>query len=155
MKKGHLLLLLNLLIISCNGPTKKEIDKEFYKDKGSLDMGRIPLIKPFEVVNNEKDNWILRADDDSVLFTIPGVKEIRVINQKILIHSFNTTVNYVPVKEGWFVITPKTLSSNGFVNHQNYLELLYHEGFHQEPKLYDINLIFNYFDKNDTITWNY
>ena len=143
-----------ILIASCNAPTKEEIDKGFYKDKGALDMGRIPLIKPFEAVTTENNNWILRADDDSVLFTVPGAREVRVIHQEILVHSLNTIINYAPAKEGWFVIIPKTHFSKGFATHKEYLDQLRHEGFNKEPLLYDINKIFSYFDKNDTVTWD-
>jgi hypothetical protein len=154
MKKYIVIPLLSILFVSCNAPTKEEREREFYTDKGSFDMGRIPLIKPFEVVTTEHSNWILQATDDTTgYFTVDGVKEVRVVNQFILVHSLNTTLNGARAKEGWFVIIPKTHFSKGFATHQEYLDLLHYEGFSEEPALYKINTVFEYFDKHDTITW--
>lgn len=152
--KKYLFILLGIFIVSCNTSTKKGRDDEFYTDKGSFDMGRFPLIKPFELNVTDGDNWLLSANKDStVLFTIDGVKGIRVFNHFILAHAVNTTINYARAKEGWFVIIPKSHFSKGVATHQEYLNLLYQVGLNKEPDLYKPNDVFDYFDKHDTINW--
>ncbi len=145
-----------LLIVSCNNFTSsKHQDDDFYTDKGSFDMARIPLIKPYEATTPSTNvNWVISSiDTNSVPITIDGTKEIKVTKGLILIHSINTTLNYQPVKEAWFIILPKKRIIRGFSKHKDYLGLLDSSGIKNEPKLYQIGKVFNYFDMNDTINW--
>jgi hypothetical protein len=118
-------------------------------------MGRIPLVKPYEATTSATlVNWIVESTDTtSVPLTIPGTKEIAVVKDIIFLHSTNTVLNYQSVKEGWFVIIPKSQSVKGFDTHQEYLKYVHGMGLQKEPKLYDIGKVFNYFDMNDHIDW--
>jgi hypothetical protein len=118
-------------------------------------MARIPLIKPYEATTSATTvNWVVESTDTtSVLLTIPGTKEIVVVKDMIFLHSTNTLLNYQPVKESWFVIASKSHSVKGFETHQSYLKYVHSMGFANEPKLYAISKVFDYFDRNDRIDW--
>lgn len=157
--KTTIIILVALLSISCQSSIKKRSGDGFYTDKLTdnddiFGVPRIPLIKPLEVVEGQRDKWLLTDNGLGLIGGINGVKEISVINNKfILVHSLNTTVENNPAKEGWFVIIPQTRTLKEFVSHQQYLDLLHKEGFSKEPKLYDVDDVIGYFDDHDTIPW--
>jgi hypothetical protein len=149
--------MLPLYMLSCSSPNNKhsKVD-EFYTDKGDFDMGRIPLIKPYEATTpaTGNPNWIVASiDTNSVPVTMDGTKEVRVANNMILLHCVNTTLNYQPVKEAWFVIIPRKQIIKSFETHMGYQDYLNSQGFKKEPKLYAIGRVFRYFDNNDYINW--
>jgi len=91
-----------LCIIACNEPSKGLKQDYFYTDKGSFDMGRIPLIKPYEATTSATIvNWIVESTDTtSISLTIPGTKGITVVKGMIFLHATNTILNYQLIKEG-------------------------------------------------------
>jgi hypothetical protein len=141
---------------ACNAPNSKSSSDDFYLNKGGFDIGRIPLIKPYEATTpSTLPNWIVASvDTNSVPLTIPGTKEIRVLDSLIFVHSINTTLNYQSIKEAWFVIIPKKKLVKGFETHKKYLDFIKGLGLKKEPKLINIGRVFNIFDQNDTLNWN-
>lgn len=148
-------LLLLIIAYSCNAPNSKSVSDNFYIDKGGFDLARIPLIKPYEATTpSTNPNWIVASiDTNSIPITIAGTKEVRVLDSLILVHSINTTLNYQPVKEAWFVIIPKKQLVKGFETHEIYLDFIRGLGLKQEPELINIGRVFNNFDSNDTLDW--
>jgi hypothetical protein len=152
-----LIVLFCLCIASCESTSSGKLSADpFYTDKGDFDMARIPPIKPYEatVPATGSNDWIVASVDTNDLpLTIPGTKEVTVIDTLILLHSLNTTLDYQPVKEAWFVLIPNRRLVKGFNTHGKYLGFIKKLGLRVEPKLYNIGKVFNYFDSNDTLDW--
>jgi hypothetical protein len=144
-------------LTSCKQNSSRNASSDsFYTDKGSFDMARIPLIKPYEATTPSTNvNWIVASiDTNDIPVTIEGTKELNITHGMILIHSVNTTLNYQPVKEAWFIIFPKKRHIKGFESHKKYTDLLKQLGLINEPKLYSLGKVFNYFDSHGKVNWN-
>lgn len=144
-----------LLIVACSCNHTNFKGDDFYLDKGGFDMARIPLIKPYQATTpSTNPNWIVASvDTNSVPLTIPGTREVKVLDSLILVHSVNTTLNYQPVKEAWFVIIPKKDLLKGFESHENYVAYILRLGLKHEPQLINMERVFSHFDDNDTLDW--
>jgi len=145
-----LFLFVVLNVFACkSGNTEK-----FYTDKGEWDTARIPLLKPYEAINvNKEDGWCMN------LFAIDGdtgfdnIKRITVVNGIIITYSENSILDGVDVKQSWHVIIPGKKLEKGFNYYAGYLKYLSALGLKEEPHLHDINLVAKYFEENDSIDW--
>ncbi|QHS54791.1 hypothetical protein GWR56_04230 [Mucilaginibacter sp. 14171R-50] len=158
MKRKIIQLPVLLCVMLCQSAcTDKQPDvDEFYTQKGGFDFARIPLIKPYEAVVPATGNeyWLIHSVTDTLLFSIPGVKQLSVSDNKmIFVHGVNTAINYQNVKEGWFVLMPAKNLVKAFLKHENYLNWLHDHGIEKEPHLIDPDNIYRYFKNHDTIDW--
>lgn len=155
--KTILLLLVSLCFVSCNGLVdKKQNGDSFYTDKGDFDMGRFPLIKPWEatVPSPGHNDWIVASiDTNDMPFTVLGSKQIRVVDSIIFIHAIETIINFQDAKEGWFIIIPKHHLAKAFTTHQAYASYVDSLKLKREPELYNPDNVFTYFDKHNYINW--
>jgi len=137
--KKILIILLSLFIVSCHETVdQKQKANKFDTDKGDFDMGRFPLIKPWEATAPGHSGCIVSSiDTNSVPVTIPGTKQVRVVDSVIYVHAVNTDLNYQQVKEGWFIIIPKKHLFKGFKTHWEYLACMNSLKLKKEPELYN------------------
>jgi len=136
-----------------NSKNGKQSD-EFYTDKGGMDWGRVPLIKPYEIVSLREGNWGTRSVDTSdVALSMPGVRSVNVVDSFIFISGEKTILNGQEVEAAWFVINSKNHNVLGFKDHKDYLNHLYFIGIDNEPKLLDVREVSQYFLKHDTVDW--
>ncbi|WCT12059.1 hypothetical protein [Mucilaginibacter jinjuensis] len=148
----YIIILIN--VFACNQGSGKKVD-DFYTNKGGFDLARIPLVKPYEATTpSTKPNWIITSiDTNDIPAPVNGIEDIRVIKGIILAHGKNTTVNYKPAKDAWFIIVPTKRLVAGFRKHGDYVGSLKNLGFEKEPDLFKIIKVFKYFDCNDHINW--
>lgn len=136
-----------------NSKNGKQSD-EFYTDKGGMDWGRVPLIKPYEIVALREGEWGARSVDTTDMpLSMPGVRTVNVVDSLILIFGKKTILNAQEVDAAWFVINAKNHKVSGFKDHQDYLNYLDSIGIRKEPKLLDAGEVSQYFLKNDTVDW--
>lgn len=139
--KQHIFLLITILsIVGCGSNSKngKQSD-EFYTDKGGIDLWRVPLIKPYEIVTLREGDWGARSVDTfDVPLSMPGVRTVNVVDSVIFIFGTKTILNGQEVEAAWFVIKSKNHKVWGFKDHQNYLNHIHSIGIGNEPKLLDV-----------------
>ncbi|RBQ02711.1 hypothetical protein DRW42_25540 [Pedobacter miscanthi] len=76
-----------------NSKNSKQSD-EFYTDKGGMDWGRVPIIKPYEIVTLRPGNWGVRSVDASdVRLSIPGVRSVNDVDSIIFISGEKMILN--------------------------------------------------------------
>ncbi|MCQ6957257.1 sigma-70 non-essential region-containing protein [Mucilaginibacter aquariorum] len=156
--KQVVFLIICFYLASCEGGAggKKSALDEFYTDKGSYDMARIPLIKPYEAVvpATGDHDWLIHSVTDSVLFTIPGVKGIKVLNDRVILaYGVNTLINYQDAGEGWFILIPRDNFIKIFTKHEEYINWLDCHGIKKEPSLYEPIRVYDYFKFHETVDW--
>lgn len=126
----------------------------FYTEKGGWDNGRIPLLKPYEaIMDNKKLGWGIGLDGADGDTGFGNIKSVNVVDSVILIYSKNSILHGIEVKQSWHVIVPSKGIEKGFDKHQDYTNYLNKLGFNQEPKLYNIENVASYFDKHDIVDW--
>ena len=155
MKKVIILLLISAFLFSCNQRRKNQRPMDdFYINKGDFSLSRFPLIKPYEIATVVTSNeWIIHSVDyNETLGTVPGTKQINVVDSVIFAHSKNTILDGQPTSEAWFIIIPKHHILRGFKNHSEYLDYI-KSIKSKEPKMYDVGEVFSYFDSKDTLDW--
>ncbi|MEO3404026.1 hypothetical protein AAFN85_08995 [Mucilaginibacter sp. CAU 1740] len=144
-----------LLLISCSNSSKPHTDP-FYTDKSDFDMSRVPLVKPYLVINiPPSNNWIIQTEDTDTSFcmgTIPGTKYINLVDSAIFAYSKNTIIDGQAAKEGWFVVVPQKHILRGFKTRKEYLNYLDTIKL-KDPKMYRIEEVFHYFVDNDALDW--
>jgi len=146
--------LIGLSLFSCDGKkTKKDY---YYTDHGDWDDVRFPLIKPYEALCvNGSDDWIVQLTQDSEgLFSAPGTRKINIVNGAIFLYSTKTFLNHAKAPEAWFVLIPKKHIEKRFATHNEYLAYLHQISIQNEPKLYNMDEVLQYFGDHDTIDWN-
>ena len=127
----------------------------FYTEKGGWDYGRIPLLKPYEaIIDNKNLGWSLGLNGEDGDTGFGNIKLVNVVDSVILIYSTNSILHGVDVKQSWHIIIPSNKVEKGFDSHQKYLDYLKLLGITHEPPLHDIEAISEYFDKYDIIDWN-
>ncbi|GGH14911.1 hypothetical protein FAZ19_07060 [Sphingobacterium alkalisoli] len=157
---GHFLRVSGLLLLlaslsGCRQDGKHKVD-EFYTEKGEWDSARIPFIKPYEaVIVDEKYGWgmnLMALDGGTFSFT--NIRKANIDNGFILVHTGNTLMLGVEVKESWWIVSPSLKIEKGFTDHPQYLAYLKKLGFKNEPKLHTIDVIANYYEDHDTMDWS-
>ncbi|MEO7211170.1 hypothetical protein [Mucilaginibacter sp.] len=126
----------------------------FYTEKGDGDMGRLPLIKPYEVLSTTTDmGWCIALKGKYSGIGFCNVKKVTVLDTVILLYTGNTILYNRNVKQSWHVIIPKNDFDKGFDNHTDYLNFLTSMAIKPEPNLYNIDLVASYFDEYEFIDW--
>ena len=157
MKIRHLILLSLLFFVSLFQTSCKNkhpnVDK-FYTEKGDGDMGRLPLLKPYEAELAVKDyGWCISLKGQYAGIGICNVKKVTVLDSVILLSTGYSILDGQYVKESWHIIKPKQDFEKGFATHQLYFDYLKKHGMAREPRLHDIDSIASYFDDNDYVDW--
>lgn len=137
---------------ACNN--KNDSVDTFYTEKGGWDNGRIPLLKPYEaIIDNKELGWGIGLEGLDGDTGFGNIKSVNVIDSVILIYSENSILHGIDVKQSWHVIIPSKRIEKGFSKKLDYTNYLNELGLAQEPKLYDIEIVAGYFDKYDDIDW--
>jgi len=99
--------------MACRGENKAKFntvkEKQFYTDFEGWEYIRIPLIIPYEVLSESKnDDWYLNlVEVCDFYYSIQQIDKISVLDTIILIHSSSTHQVSVKMKpKEWFVIIP-------------------------------------------------
>jgi hypothetical protein len=149
-----------LLVITCltsckSSSTKNKGSDEFYTDQGGFDYIRIPFIKPYEAIYTVGGKeWIMSLEQALFDMSVSGIKNARIINNNIIIlYSTNTLLNASKAKESWYVIIVSKHIEKGFGTHQEFIKYLNQNGIKDEPKLFDMDKIYDYFKEHETIDW--
>jgi len=151
-----LIISLSILSASCWRTSDKKVNVDkFYTQKGEWDSGRIPLIKPYEAVITSKEfGWFINLDGKDGDTGLPNISKVAVKRGVIYLYNINTILHGIDVKQSWHVIIPDKQIEKGFATHQEYSEYLSNIGIKEEPQLYDIKSVADYFENHDVIDWN-
>ena len=141
-----------IICVACNNK-HSNIDK-FYTDKGDGDIGRIPLLKPYEAEIVTKDyGWCISLKGKYSGIGFCNVKKVNVIDSVVFVYTGNTILNGMDVKNSWHIIIPKNDFEKGFSSNVDYLSYLKEIGIKSAPRLHNIDSIANYFDEHNFIDW--
>lgn len=144
---------LMILLWGCNdNQNHNNMEDEFYSKKNSSwDASRIPLIKPYEMLElNGSDEWIMNLVETPG--SVSNIKEINVLQNVIFIHSGETYCNNKKVQEAWFIIIPEKHIERGFEKKEDYDKYLSSLQLN-EPKLYNVEKASEDFNKRKGIDW--
>lgn len=154
MEKVSILLFGFLSLLACKN--KHPHADPFYTDKREYDMSRYPLIKPYEMITAIPSNdWMIQpesTDTSEFIGNVTGTKNVNVVDSVIFAYSKNTIIEGQIAYEGWFVVIPKHGILREFKLKKDYLKYLDSIKV-KSPKMYDVEEVFHYFDKNDTLDW--
>lgn len=144
-----------VLLVSCLHTSNKKLKVDiFYTEKGDGDMGRIPLLKPYEAVIATKDyGWCISLHGKYSGIGFCNIKKVAVLDTVLLVSTGNTILNGADVKESWHIIIPKNDFDKGFDNYRDYIAYLNTLGMKTEPMLYNIDSVASYFNDHDVIDW--
>lgn len=143
------------ITISCNYNRNKyqsiNID-DFYTRSTSWDYIRIPLVKPFELVNLKgNEGWIINTSlweyhkgDISAVDSIQCNDTMIAGHAKEYIDFENEKFN---TPELWFVINFKTKKIHSFLNYNDFQEIK------EANNLMPVDSIYSYFIKEKTLSW--
>jgi hypothetical protein len=156
MKQPGLIVLIILMIQACSDRP----GDPFYTHKGEFDMSRFPMIKPYEAITmipQGEEGWsicVTENDTTAAPFagSIPGVKGLNVIDSTIFAYGKNTIIQGQAVKEGWFVLVPRSGTFHEFKTRNKYLQYLSSIGV-KPPKLFDPNDVLQHYFAKDTLDW--
>jgi hypothetical protein len=153
--KSIVVILISLTIFSC-GNKKQNVD-EYYTDHGDWDSVRFPIVKPYEAIClNGSHDWIVQTLQDSEsFFSAPSTRKMNVVNKVIFLYATNTLLDGQKAKEAWFILIPGKHLEKGFATHREYVNYLRSIGVDNEPKLYDMDQVSQYFGSHDTIDWKH
>jgi hypothetical protein len=128
----------------------------FYNNRGEWDDVELPLIKPYKLVKlNGNKEWVMNLEEWTFSISLGDVKEINVVNDLILVHSYKTALITDTIsKEVWVVIVPKKKQEIGFLKYREYLAYLNKIGLKNELKLHNVEDVAKYAGKNQVIKWN-
>ena len=110
-------------------------EDNFYKGTGWLDHGRFPLIKPYEAINqNKEDGWMIALEGFSEgsdyidITSIYEVEKISVQDGIISIYSPDPDGNYItdPNKKEyfWYILIPAKEIEKGFSDEDEFTAAL-------------------------------
>lgn len=102
-------------------------EKQFYTNFEGLGYIRIPLIMPYEILaENKNDNWYLNLIDGfDYYYSIQQIDKVAVIDSVILIHSASIRQVSKNIKpKQWFAIIPSKNVEIGFANEIDFKEYL-------------------------------
>jgi hypothetical protein len=129
----------------CNG-------NNFYAYGGDWDAARIPLMKPYEIIilnGQQYGDMNLNSDSET-----SGIQRVNVVNGIILVYSTNSILYGVDsVKQVWRIVIPAKHIEEGFNNHDEYRDYLGKLGFKYEPRLHDLQSAEDYFNTHDVMDW--
>ena len=147
------------LLLSCNVRTEqkkqaKEVKDDFYIKERGLDMIRLPLIKPYEVLRlNGSNEWIMNLEAGTLQFSVSNVKEVNVIDSIIVVHSSDITyLRGEKVGNAWFIIKPSQQSEQGFTVESEFLSELKNQGINK-PVFYNIDELYKEFVETGKLRW--
>ena len=153
MKSVIITIVLLLGLYSCS--SKHGNTDPYYTDHGDWDDVRFPLMKPYEALCLKgSHDWIVQTTQNAEsFFSAPCTRKLNIVDGIILLYSTKTILNGANVKEAWFVLDPAKHIEKGFATHNEYFHYLQGLGVKNEPELYVIDKVSQYFGDNDTIDW--
>lgn len=143
-----------LVMTDCKSVKKKVNQKDnFYtQTNSSWDAIRIPLIKPYELLElNGSQEWSMNFIETPS--SISKVKEINVYKDIIVIHSGETDYDNKLVDEAWFVIQPQKKSEMGFTLKDDFNKYISSQKL-TNVVFYDVDSVYVFFAKNGELNWS-
>jgi len=152
---------LSVAICSCGLLDKKKHrmrqEDSFYTDAGGLlDLPRIPLLKPYELLRSGNE-WRMELNTPVYGLSVHNVRGVKVSRNRILIHSVGGTqilfgTLFKDYEEAWFIIDSSTHKERAFVNEKKYKDTL------RSLRLTDTALLmptplYASFEKSGRINW--
>lgn len=133
---------------------KKNNDTFYTSSGGLLDRPRIPLLKPYELLRVNDNEWRMELQSPQLLtLSIHNVKGVSIKGQKIFIYSKGgTEVKNKNYDEVWFVIDPIAVSENALFTFKTYTDSLSKLGL-TTPHLVLPEEVYKLFVETGKINW--
>ncbi len=132
-----------------------EKEGDFYTRSSGWDYARLPLIEPYEATNVTGDEWLLDNDliNPSGNNSAGNISKIGVSKPYIFIYCDSTTlVNGQEVDCAWYIINADKNELSTFLTEKecnNYLS----KRKITLPEMYEIDSLWNEFDKAEKLPW--
>lgn|GEM_PF-903752 len=151
-KSFILISLFAIMIVGCLDKDEKNSKDPFYTNaNASWDVIRIPLIKPYELIQlNGSGEWTMNLQKTPS--SASNVKGIAVVDSTILIHSVQTYCQDELVPEAWFIVSKQHKIEKGFVKAVEFKKVLLSIGI-KNLKFHNVDSVFNSFSSGESIQW--
>ena len=114
-------LILGICLAACNSDCSER--NEFYKSKGDFDLRRIPLIRPYVIVDTRTDYWLVDYfyfDKNKPWNNRQRVDRFTIVDSVIVIECNDCVYDGEEEKGVYTVVIPKNKFEKTFTNRKDY-----------------------------------